>query len=154
MFNSGRIKEEIVMAKKEEEKEGWPSKFGTHINGVTSSDALHGKVLLDTGANEVVRNYIHDEWVAIELGKPGTRKTRVKLASGKWYDAGMTANGEYMMYPKQENGEAQILATKGHWICPINRCCRELGINMIWSGEGCFFVWRQLDRTNCCKNHQ
>ena len=46
---------------------------------------MEGKVLLDTGANEVVRSYSPREWGNIDMGQPGTRKTQVKLASGKWY---------------------------------------------------------------------
>ena len=91
-----------------------------------------------------MRNYTYEEWVAIELGKPGTKKTRVKLASEKWYDAGMTSNGEFMMYPRQEEGEAPAKVVKGHWICPVNRCRKELGLNLIWCEDGCFLCGGNL----------
>ena len=57
--------------------------FGAHVSEVTTNKALEGKVLLDTGANEIVRGYNYHEWANIDMGRPGTRKTQVKLASGK-----------------------------------------------------------------------
>ena len=51
--------------------------LGSHVSEITSNKALEGKVLLDTGANEVVRNFNYYECGNIEYNRPGTRKTQV-----------------------------------------------------------------------------
>ena len=106
---------------------------------VSTNKNMEGKVLLDTGANEVVRSYSPREWSNIDLRQPGTRRTQVKLASGKWYGAGMTANGEYMISPTRQMGIMQEPegSHKGPWICPMIRVRRELDIDMKWGRNGC-----------------
>ena len=85
----------------------WRAHCGRHINEINRDASLEGNVLLDAGANAVVRNCNYNEWIHIELGKPGTKKTQVRLAGGKWHGAGMTANGEYMIYPARQIGVFQ-----------------------------------------------
>ena len=55
------------------------------------AQSVKGMVLLDTGANEVVRPSNWKEWAQIEAGKPGTKLCTVKLAGGTRSRSGMTA---------------------------------------------------------------
>ena len=54
------------------------------MNEFNTNKDLEGKVLLDTGANEVVRNFSYREWSDIDLRRPGTRQTQVKLVGNKF----------------------------------------------------------------------
>ena len=49
-----------------------------------------------------------------------------------------------MIYPMQQEGCPQLEIVKGHWICPVNRCRKELGINMVWNADGCFLCGGNL----------
>ena len=80
--------------------------LGYHAHEVNTNKLLDGKVLTDTGSNEVARTYSYSEWVNIDLERPSTRKTQVRLASGKCCGAGMSANGEYMIYPSRQPGKS------------------------------------------------
>ena len=80
------------------------------------TDFWKGQVLIDSGANELVRGYHQNEWSSIDLGMPGTKKTHVRVAGGRWIGAGMTANGEYMMYPSRPMGINMEPEIKGPWI--------------------------------------
>ena len=101
-------------------------------------------MLLDTGANEVVRSFSYHEWSNIDMGRSGTRKTPAKLAGNKWRGAGMTANGEYMIVPVRQIGIMQEPENKGPWICPIIRCRRELGIKLEWGDGRCYLYGGNL----------
>ena len=57
--------------------------MGPHYPQIYQVTSLVGKVLLDTGANAVVRPYNFNEWANIEQHKPGTRRNFVNLAGGK-----------------------------------------------------------------------
>ena len=107
------------------------------INEFNTNKSLEGKVLLDTGANEVVRSFSHREWSNIDMGRSGTRKNQVKLAGNKWHGAGMTASGEYMIVPLRQMGTMQEPDDKGPWMCPIIRCRRQLGIHLNCDDNGC-----------------
>ena len=114
------------------------------VNEFNTNQSLDGKVLLDTGANEVVRTFSYREWSNIDLGRAGTRKTQVRLAGNKWHGAGMNASGEYMIVPMRQFGIMQESEQKGPWICPIIRCRRELGIKLAWEDEGCYLYGGNL----------
>ena len=60
---------------------GMIGKQSALINEFNTNKSLEGKVLLDTGANEVVRSFSYNEWSNIDLGRPGTRKTQVRLVA-------------------------------------------------------------------------
>ena len=53
------------------------------VNEFNTNKSLEGKVLLDTGANELVRSFSYSEWSNIDMGRAGTRKTQVRLAGNK-----------------------------------------------------------------------
>ena len=57
-------------------------------------------VLMDSGANEVVRPYSDWEWGQIESKKPHTRKMTVGLALGSAMQAGITVGGELLRAPQ------------------------------------------------------
>ena len=116
------------------------------VNEFNTNKSLEGKVLLDTGANELVRSFSYSEWSNIDMGRAGTRKAQVRLAGNKWHGAGMNANGEYMIVPTRQIGIMQEPENKGPWICPMIRCRRELGIKLEWGDEGCYLYGGNLPR--------
>jgi hypothetical protein len=88
-------------------------------------------VLVDTGANEVVRPYNQSWWNEIMNGKPGTHFFEVGLAGGLAGQGAMTQYGEVMVRCKS--------AASG-WICPVSRVVRELGMKFEWGKAGAKLV--------------
>ena len=108
-------------------------------------------VLVDTGANEVVRPHSERDLWQIENEAKGTRKTKVRLAGGKWYEAGMTVCGEYMLGPSNGGGYAAESRAKGPWILPMIRGRRELGLDLTWWWDGCWLSGGQCTEPIKCE---
>ena len=113
------------------------SDIGNLLGGTETQRAISkkGMVLMDSGANEVVRPYSNWEWEQIEKKRPYTRKMTVGLALGSAMQAGITMGGELMRAPPKytqlRNGEGDC-----NWICPIGRCRHELGIDYHCTSKG------------------
>ena len=87
------------------------------------------RVLVDSGANEVVRPYHEQWWKEIMSGQKG-RPITVSLAGGNKTLAAMTQTGEVML-------ERKFDRTSGYsWIVPVSRLVRELGAKLEWNIKG------------------
>ena len=77
--------------------------FGTEWMHLMELQAMEhrtrGMVLLDTGANEVVRHFNQWEWDQIAQRKPHTRIIEVGLAMKASMQAGITVGGKLMRAP-------------------------------------------------------
>ena len=92
------------------------------------STSARYKVLVETGANEVVRPH-HPQWrheimQECSKGKP----VSMKLAGGKIITGAMTQYGE-VMPPPPNHGDGV------GWMLPVQRAVRELGMEMIWTQD-------------------
>ena len=81
-------------------------------------------VLIDSGANEVVRPYNSTWWSEICVYNSKGRMVSVTLVGGMTSLASMTQHGEIML---KDRG----LYSKG-WIMPVYRLSSELGIKLTW----------------------
>ena len=91
----------------------------------------HQRVLVDTGANEVIRPYHHQWWMDIINGRSKGSKVVMKLAGNVTENGLMTATGEVMMRSSMKRGSYDI-----GWILPMSRMQEELGMEARWRGDG------------------
>ena len=97
-------------------------------------DAARSKrVLIDTGANEVVRPFHSQWWAEMEAGDAYGRKISCSLAGGHQAIAYITRHGEVTINKPPRN------KTVG-WILPVNRIVKELGVKLVWGSEGVSLV--------------
>ena len=87
------------------------------------------RVLMDSGANEVVRPYNPFWWKEIIVFKNKGKPVTVKLAGGQEIQAAMTQHGEIMLPGRDDQDTAG-------WILPVSRITKELGIKVTWGPEG------------------
>ena len=87
---------------------------------------ISNQVLVDSGANEVVRPFSPSWWDEIVNGKTGTAMFDIALAGGVAGQGAMTQYGEVMVKCK---------AVSSGWICPVSRIVRELGMRFEWDGQ-------------------
>ena len=113
------------------------SDIGNLLGGTETQRAVSkkGMVLMDSGANEVVRPFSNWEWAQIENKKPFTRKMNAGLAMGSAMEAGITMGGELMRAPPKYT---HFKGNEGdcNWICPMGRCRNELGMDFHWTSKG------------------
>ena len=83
-------------------------------------------VLIDSGANEVVRPFNQGWWHEIINRRKG-RMVNVGLAGGTTTKAAMTQYGEIMLRERGERNRS--------WIAPVSRQTLELGLNMVWTKD-------------------
>ena len=95
----------------------------------------HGVVvLIDSGANEVVRPFNQSWWDQIQQQKiKGADRLHVKLADGSDVKAVMTQYGE-VMFPAS-------MSRSMKWIAPVSRMSEELGIRTVFDPEGAYLVF-------------
>ena len=98
-----------------------------------SADTALGKgaVLVDTGANEVVRPFQKRWYEEIWRGEKGT-PLRVNMADGKYTLAAMTQFGEVMLPVLAEDKTAE----SARWIVPTCRMIDELGCSLNLNSDG------------------
>ena len=89
-------------------------------------DAL---VLVDSGANEVVRPYRSD------ISKKGTIAMRIVLASGEVVGGFQTRDGEVVFQPPSLNTEQGASESGGEWILGVMRVI-EVGGAFHWTSQG------------------
>ena len=88
------------------------------------------RVLLDSGANELVRPYHEKLWNDIIGGRLQGEWLDVTLAGGIASKALKTDGGE-IMFPPDDGG------LFGSWIVPVMRMTDELGARVQWTSDGC-----------------
>ena len=90
---------------------------------------LDSDVLVDSGANEVVRPYSESSFEEIILGLKG-ELCKVCLAGGTVVVVAMTQYGE-IMFPKEARSSVD-----SKWIVPVCRLTTELGCVITWDRRG------------------
>ena len=88
-----------------------------------------GAVLVDSGANEVVRPYQQGWYEEIMRGEKG-QKVICNMAGGKTSAAAMTQHGEVMIPVTERTAES------AHWIVPTCRLINELGCSLHQNFKG------------------
>ena len=101
-----------------------------HYLGLAVNKVLHSRnlVLVDSGANEVMRPYSASWWSEIESGHKGEILT-ASLAGGLQMECAMTQHGEIMMKTGR-TGDPY-----GKWILPVCRMIVELGAKQEWTNK-------------------
>ena len=89
-------------------------------------DAL---VLVDSGANEVVRPYRHD------INRKGTIAMGIVLASGEVVGGCRTRDGEVVFRPASSASDCSDLESSGEWILGVMRVI-EVGGAFHWTNQG------------------
>jgi len=87
------------------------------------------RVLMDSGANEVVRPYNPAWWNEVMVLRNKGKPVKVKLAGGQEIEAAMTQHGEIMLPDKNYQD-------KVGWILPVSRLTNELGVQVTWAPGG------------------
>ena len=85
-------------------------------------------MLLDSGANELIRPYNHDQWGATVHGMEGSM-VRMYLAGNIVVSGAMTKFGEVMMQTGRHN-DYDIA-----WIIPVCRLQSELGYDVLYKRD-------------------
>ena len=88
-------------------------------------------LLVDTGANEIVRPYNHSWWYQIIHEKVKGHTMMLRLAGGFLKAAAMNQYGEIMM----KDGDNDVAGDLG-WILPVSRIVAELGMTFKWTQKG------------------
>ena len=86
------------------------------------------RVLVDTGANEIIRPHNAEWWNEIIVRKEKGRPVKLRLAGGVTVQGAMTQFGEVMT---GETTQSDI-----GWILPVNRVAYELGMKLHWTSDG------------------
>jgi len=106
------------------------------VCGLQGQRESEDRVLVDSGANEVVRPFSSSWWNEIIVLRNKGKPVTVKLAGGQEIRAAMTQHGEIML-PGREDQD------KVGWILPVSRMTKELGIKVTWGPQG--FTLTHLD---------
>ena len=88
------------------------------------------RVLVDSGANEIIRPYHHQWWIDINKGKRPGKKVGLSLAGNSVRVAIMNEFGELMM--EEEKPTPSDIG----WILPVSRLQGELGMGVMWNPDG------------------
>ena len=89
------------------------------------------RVLVDTGANELIRPYSKQWWIDIECNKCKGTRVKMKLAGNVTQPGLMTDIGEVMMRDGLKRNDYDI-----GWILPVSRIQEELCVEARWRGDG------------------
>ena len=89
------------------------------------------RVLVDTGANELIRPYSNQWWIDIECNKCEGTRVKMKLAGNVTQPGLMTDIGEVMMRDGLKRNDYDI-----GWILPVSRIQEELCVEARWRGDG------------------
>ena len=90
-------------------------------NPVSYKVPYHHRVLVDSGANELIRPYNHQWWIDIMYGKGNGQKVNMKLAGNVTRATAMNQFGEVMIKDSRPKGQYDI-----GWILPVSRLQDEL----------------------------
>ena len=91
----------------------------------------HQRVLVDSGANELIRPFSRQWWTDMEHKKCKGTKVVMKLAGNVLVPGYMTGIGEVMMQENPRKHDYDIT-----WILPVNRLQEELEVEVRWRADG------------------